>query len=102
MLDADLVTRAVCSGFINEPSECKDLLKPRNPFEKYAGLAMPRSEGIGLGTLCLSLLIVGFLAFMGMVFYKKSLQKHMLTAIKEEVLLEMQAQMSYNKLASDF
>merc|ERR1719436_1104619 len=26
MLDADLVTRAICSGFIKQPNECKKLL----------------------------------------------------------------------------
>merc|ERR1712032_1619986 len=32
ILDADLVARAVCSGFINQPEECQQLLKPRDPF----------------------------------------------------------------------
>merc|ERR1719198_779555 len=35
MLDADLVTRAVCSGFVTKPPECETLLRPRDPTVKY-------------------------------------------------------------------
>jgi len=102
MLDADLVTRAVCSGFIDQPKECADLLAPRNPFEKYVGLPIPTSQGISITTLILGLLFCGMLAFAGMMLYKKSLNKHMSSAIREEVMLEVQAHMaSYSKLSAD-
>lgn len=44
ILDAMLVTRAICAGFINQPRECHDLLTPRDPFAAY----VPQQQAKGL------------------------------------------------------
>merc|ERR1712060_787850 len=49
-LDPDLVTRAICSGFITEPQECKELLTPRNPMIPFAP---QKVNGVSFGTLIL-------------------------------------------------
>lgn len=91
MLDADLVTRAVCSGFVQEPPECKQLVEPRNPFEKFG--AKPEPAGIGFGTLFFSLAGVGLAVLVAVYLHKRYLTKSMYGQIREQVTLEVQSQM---------
>jgi len=101
MMDADLVTRAVCSGFIRAPQECEGL-KARNPFEKYEGSIQGASGGAGgvsFGTFLLCVVAIIVLTVLAMVLYKRSLKAHMQQTIKEEVLLEVESALAaYNKL----
>merc|ERR1712050_413095 len=79
MLDADLVTRAICSGFTKQPKECKDLIAPRNPFMNYFEQPQVVQNGVSFGTLVGWLL--GFLGigFFTMILYKRYLKKEMRT-----------------------
>jgi len=96
-LSADLVTRALCAGFIDSPEACKTLTKPK-VFTIYEQ-APPAVDGVGISTLIWSLLFVGLIAGGILLLYKKSLTKSIQTALREEVMLEVQAQMdSYKQL----
>merc|ERR1719198_2892762 len=98
MMEADLVTRAICSGFVSQPDECKTLLAPRNAFEKYVrGMKVP--GGVSLGTVIIALLVLGALFFGALLLYKRSLQLHLTKQVREEVMMEVQTQMSeYSRL----
>jgi len=91
MLDADLVTRAICSGFIETPTECDTLIKERNPLVVYEGAYA--DTGVSMTTLVLGLIMIfgGFLGFM--LLYRTYLKKYLLGSIREEVMLEVQSQM---------
>jgi len=94
ILDADLVTKAVCSGFTVSPGECEELSKERDPFVPYQQTA---PTGISFTTLLAWLvgtLMVGCILMLG---YKRRLQEEMRANIREEVMLEVQAQ--YSRLA---
>jgi len=96
ILDADLVTKAVCSGFSMAPAECEEISKERDPFEPF-NQPPQTGSGINFTTLLAWLvgaLVVGCLAMFG---YKRRLQEEMRANIREEVMLEVQAQ--YSKLA---
>jgi len=97
-LDADLVTRAICAGFVKQPDACGQLLEPVDPF-KYD--KPPETEGVGLGTFVMALLAVAAVTLAGLLLYKRSLTKHIHTTLREEVMLEVQAQMdTYKQLPS--
>jgi len=101
LLSADLVMRAICSGFTKKPSECKDLLKPRDPTVRYE--MVPASGGVSFGTFIVALLIIGALMAAALMLYKRSVQANMHSTVREEVMLEVQAQMSaYTKMTADF
>ena len=100
MMDADLVSRAVCSGFIRPPQEC-DALKQRNPFEKYDG-ARASDGGVSFGMFLFWIALIIVVSCLSMLFYKRSMKVHMQQTIKEEVMLEVESALaSYNKLPSD-
>lgn len=100
MLDADLVTRAVCSGFVRPPPECETLLTPRDPTEKYKGLA-EKNQGISFGSLVGAGLALLALVAVTFCLYRRFIEKRMRTQIQEEVMLEVHNQMaSYRQLAS--
>lgn len=95
-LDADLVTRAICAGFVVQPSSCKRLVQPMKVLQETKGI---QQDGIGFGTLAFALFGVGLLAFGLLLLYRRSLTKHIHTALREEVMLEVQAQMdSYRQM----
>lgn len=95
MLDADVVTRAICAGFVNQPDACNELIEPINVFRD----TKPPEDGVDLSTLMIALLVVGALTLGALLMYKRSLTKHIHTALREEVMLEVQTQMaSYKQL----
>jgi len=99
ILDADLVTRAICSGFITVPSECKSLITARDPtipfFEKV------EVKGVSFMQMMTWLLGVTLVIFAGLLLYKRYLKKEMRTTLREEVMLEVQAQMGqYSKMGA--
>jgi hypothetical protein len=90
ILDAELVTRAVCSGFVKKPTECSEILKPRDPTVKY----LTRD----VGGISFSTLVVAFIclaAFIGcvMFLYRKFLNTSLHARIREEVMLEVTTKM---------
>jgi len=95
-MDADLVTRAVCSGFVNQPEECKNLLKPRDPVEKYTGAS---ESGVSPGLLIASGVSLVVLCFCTLIFYRRFLEKRLRLQIRDEVILEVSDKMlQYNNL----
>uniref|UniRef100_A0A7S4RYP3 PA domain-containing protein n=1 Tax=Alexandrium monilatum TaxID=311494 RepID=A0A7S4RYP3_9DINO len=96
-LDADLVTRAICAGFIKQPPACASLVEPVNHFKR---VERPSSGGVNL-TMFLTALIGVSLTILGaLALYKRSLTRHIHSALREEVMLEVQAQMdSYKQLS---
>jgi hypothetical protein len=91
ILDADLVTRAICSGFITQPTECKDIVSARDPFKVYSGDA--GAAGVSFGQMILWLFLTLVVAFGALLLYKRYLKKEMRTTLREEVMLEVQAAM---------
>jgi len=95
-LDADLVMRAICAGFVDQPKGCLDLPEPVSMARWQAS-----ARKAGLSTFLPMLLIVVLFAFVGLFCYRRSLTKHIHNALREEVMLEVQAQMDqYNQLAA--
>lgn len=90
ILDPDLVTRAICSSFIVQPKECQDLIKPRDPFVPFSGDQAP---GVSFGTLLGWLFGTLVVAFGALLLYKRFLKKEMRATLREEVMLEVQAQL---------
>jgi hypothetical protein len=92
MLDPDLVTRAICSGFITVPDECNQLLHPRDPF----GVLHPEGlkGGVTFGQMVGWLFITLLVAFGILLLYKRYIKKEMRITLREQVMLEVQSQMS--------
>merc|ERR1712176_366545 len=65
MMDADLVTRAICSGFISQPSECVDLQAP-----VHLAIGSVSVAGVSVQTLVGCLLALLFLGLFAFRFYK--------------------------------
>jgi len=100
MMSADLVTRAICSGFIKKPDECKTLYKKRDPKVEYVP---QRPSGISFGNAVIALLLIGVLMAAALMLYKRSFKARVHSTVREEVMLEVQAQMSsYTKMTADF
>ncbi|KAF8822983.1 hypothetical protein IE077_001560 [Cardiosporidium cionae] len=97
-LEADQVTRAICTGYMDTPTECKSILKNEN------GSADPNrnySSGAGFG----SILVISFLgAIFGIALCFFLFKKYIYPRIKAgmhytvmaEVQKEMQAQQNIN------
>jgi hypothetical protein len=96
-LDAELVTRAVCSGFTEQPGECSNLLAPRNPFMPASYKNPP--GGVSVAAFIAMISIVTGLALSTVCLYKRSMKNQVKRSIQEEVMLEVQSQMSeYQKM----
>jgi len=99
MLEADLVTRAVCSGFVNQPEECKDLLNPRDPVDKYKGKV--NGSGISMGVFIVSAFSLVVFSFCTLHLYRRFFEKKISTRMREEVMVEVENQMmQYKQLSS--
>merc|ERR1712113_801443 len=97
ILDADLVTRAICAGFIQQPKECKDIIAARDPFVNFFEQTRQiPSDGVSFGTFVRWLFGTVLVAFFALFAYKRYLQKEMRAQIQEEVMLEVQA--AYSKM----
>jgi len=96
-MDADTVTRAICAGFVKQPDACAAMVEPVNPFK----VDQPVNEGVGLGTFFMAMFAFAGITLAGMLLYKSSLTKHIHSTLREEVMLEVQAQMdTYRQLPS--
>jgi len=94
-LESDLVTRAICAGFVKQPDVCASLVEPVDPFKYDVPAEGP--PGVGLGTFVMALLAVAGITLAGLLLYKRSLTRHIHTTLREEVMLEVQAQMDTYK-----
>jgi len=91
-VDADLITRAICSAFITLPDACKDLVE--------AGLQQPQvygSDGVTFSDVLTVLLITAPVGLIAACIYKRSLLNHMRLSLREEVMLEVEAAMGAYK-----
>lgn len=97
VLEADLVARAICSGFVTQPAECETLFKPRDPTVPY--VPPPPNDGVSFTTLVGWLFGTVLFAFSCLLLYKRYLKKEMRATLREEVMLEVQQAMGeYSKL----
>jgi len=96
IMDPDLVTRAICSGFINRPAECTTLLNYRDPTNIKRYIVQ---EGISWLQVLWVVLILLVVSAIPLFLYKRYLKKEMRMSLREEVMLEVQAQMGeYRKM----
>lgn len=84
ILDAGLVTRAVCSGFIDKPEECKELLLPHEPVEEKTQMA-----GVGTGLFIVFGSALLICTFGILILLRKSIERRLRHRIQDEVLLEV-------------
>lgn len=97
-LDGDLVTRAICSGFVETPQKCKALIEPRNPFLPFA---QSKETGVSFSQMVEAIVATALFGICIMYFYKRALTRHVHTALREEVMLEVQSEMArYKQLGS--
>merc|ERR1712014_248723 len=89
MLDADLVTRAVCAGFVQKPAECEELVTSRDPFAKFGGEVI--EKGVSFSTFILGLVGIAGFSCGTFLCYKKSLKDQVRSSVREEVTLEVQS-----------
>jgi len=87
-LDPETVLKAVCSGYVEPPLECSELL---------SGFAAQFRWGPGV--VSLSAFLWTTLAMMGcmvvlFLLYRQQMTKSVRTVLREEVMLEVQAQMA--------
>lgn len=85
--DTGSVLKAICMGYATIPEECTTLLERFGPGHS-------RGSGAGISLMVAIFIAVGgFLA--GLVYgYKNYVTKSVRTALREEVMLEVQTQMS--------
>eukprot|EP00933_Yihiella_yeosuensis_P041407 TRINITY_DN35799_c0_g1_i1.p1 TRINITY_DN35799_c0_g1~~TRINITY_DN35799_c0_g1_i1.p1 ORF type:complete len:504 (+),score=64.73 TRINITY_DN35799_c0_g1_i1:69-1514(+) len=96
-MDADLVTRAICAGFIEKPAPCKSLVEPVNPFK----VDREEIEGVTWGMMFGTLSVIAVISCGVLFLYKRSITGHIHTSLREEVMLEVQTQMeTYKQLPS--
>jgi len=94
-MDAKLITRAICSGFITVPKECQESTKPRDPTQPF----IREVKGVSFKQLMGWFTALSFIICALMMFYKRYLQKEMRSNLREEVMLEVQAAMGeYTKM----
>lgn len=102
MLDADLVTRAICAGFINQPAECEKLLAKRDPLAEFVAGLPPPSTGMSVGTFILTMSIMAAVLGAGFFVYKNMIKAELTTSVREQVYLEVQQQMAeYARMPAD-
>ncbi|CAK0874832.1 unnamed protein product [Prorocentrum cordatum] len=91
MLDPDLVTRAICSGFITAPDECDKLLNPRDPFGVLHPMGL--KGGVTFGQMVGWMVVTLLVAFGALLLYKRYLKNEMRITLREEVMLEVRSAM---------
>lgn len=98
-LDADVVTKAICAAFKSPPAACKDLITPVTKWRtEYTALD---EGGVSFFTFVIVVVIFNLIAFGGLMIYKRSLKNHIHSTLREEVMLEVQAQMGAYKELQD-
>lgn len=96
-MDADLVMRAVCAGYVEQPPECETLVEPRKVLLER----MSPKQGVSSFSLVGAFLVISSTAVCALFLYRKRLTNHIHSALREEVMLEVQAQAgAYKQLSS--
>jgi len=99
-MDAELVTRAICSGFINKPKECQELLQQKKPVVVYQQVEPNKGE-IRMTTMFTGVGVLLVLSLVGFLVYRGQLKENIRMVLHEEVMLEVQSQMGeYRKLGA--
>jgi hypothetical protein len=94
-LDSITVMKAVCSGFITPPPECREWSRMHYTVIRHRNGVSFSDALMTFGSLVLSLFVI-FLC------YKRLLHKSVRAAMREEVMLEVRSQMAdYRQLADD-
>jgi len=88
-VDADLVMRAICAAFKKQPPACASLAEPVRPSVE----GLEETGGISTSGFIAALLVVAGVLGGIMFLYKRSLTRHIHSALREEVMLEVQSQM---------
>lgn len=88
-VDADPVMRAICAAFRQQPPACTSLAEPVKPQSETEA----ESGGISTSSFIAALLVVAGVLVGIMFLYKRSLTRHIHSALREEVMLEVQSQM---------
>jgi hypothetical protein len=88
-VDADLVMRAICAAFKKQPPACASLAEPVKPSSEQ----LAEIGGISTFSFIAALLVVAGVLVGIMFLYKRSLTRHIHSALREEVMLEVQSQM---------
>jgi hypothetical protein len=86
-IDADAITRAICSGYVDEPSACSSLRLHRFTFED-------QSSTMTFGTFITVVALIVLGAFAGLACYRRVLTAYVRSSIREEVMLEVKHQMT--------
>jgi hypothetical protein len=93
-LEKNSVGRAICSGLETMPSSCDAY------FEEIPG--RKESQGISVFWLLSFFVFLGCSVYGSIYIYKKSMQKTLYQSIREEVMLEVRAQMQdYSLMTGD-
>jgi len=100
-MDADLVTKAICAGFISTPEPCTRLTTPANPFNLDGVVQPPVASGVSNSQVMEVFIVLALVAVGFMYFYKRSMTRNIHTALREEVMLEVQSQMAQYKQLGD-
>ncbi|CAE7880296.1 BP80 [Symbiodinium sp. KB8] len=100
-MDADLVTKAICAGFVSTPEPCTRLTTPANPFNLDGVVPMPAASGVSNSQVMEVFIVLALVAVGFMYFYKRSMTRNIHTALREEVMLEVQSQMAQYKQLGD-
>jgi len=88
VVDAELVTRAICTGFIKRPWECNDIVRPRDPFVR----TIDKGPQLANGPLVVVGLLVLIFSIMGaFVMASSSLKSTARGLIRDEVMLEVRS-----------
>ena len=84
-LEANAVARQVCSAFLTWPSECEDAIIDKVPTVNHEGLSF--FTVFLLFGILISVLVLVLLA------YRQMMRKNIYRSLREEVMLEVRAQM---------
>lgn len=87
-LDPETVLKAICSGYVRQPEECTNFMEGGEvPFiHKTVGLSVSGAISAFSGLI----LTLGVIFY----FYKRYVTKSVRSALREEVMLEVQSQMA--------
>lgn len=92
-LSADLVLKAVCSGFPDQPSICEDILSPSS-FTQLIGYSAT--------SMTLIVLVVMIVLSVIFFFYQRHTQRLVRDALRHEVMHEVKSQLAdYTRLQDD-
>eukprot|EP00745_Piridium_sociabile_P041189 TRINITY_DN80_c0_g1_i1.p1 TRINITY_DN80_c0_g1~~TRINITY_DN80_c0_g1_i1.p1 ORF type:complete len:478 (+),score=35.46 TRINITY_DN80_c0_g1_i1:164-1597(+) len=100
-LDADIVTRAVCTGFKQRPEECERLLYPGRVEFQQQIKRMEKDKGKIKMIIALSVIASFILIVILFIFYRTWVVKHLRKELRYEVMSEVKQQMTTSITVND-